>query len=148
MAAAIRIGTCSWADESLTKYFYPPQIKGAEEAKLHKAAQEAWDRQREDLERRIEELEAQASATSRLAKGANTESSSVPVDGGAAVTSRPLQAAEAEVLQLRARLADLETLLREVTGETEQIDRAMKAMVNIRARIQGRVPSHGETSQG
>jgi uncharacterized protein YecE (DUF72 family) len=31
MAAAIRIGTCSWADESLTKYFYPPQVKGAEE---------------------------------------------------------------------------------------------------------------------
>jgi len=31
MAAAIRIGTCSWADESLTKYFYPPEIKGAEE---------------------------------------------------------------------------------------------------------------------
>ncbi len=31
MAAAIRIGTCSWADESLTKYFYPPPVKGAEE---------------------------------------------------------------------------------------------------------------------
>jgi uncharacterized protein YecE (DUF72 family) len=28
---AIRIGTCSWADESLSKYFYPAQIKGAEE---------------------------------------------------------------------------------------------------------------------
>jgi uncharacterized protein YecE (DUF72 family) len=31
MAAAIRIGTCSWADESLTKYFYPAKVKGAEE---------------------------------------------------------------------------------------------------------------------
>ena len=31
MAEAIRIGTCSWADESLTKYFYPPTVKGAEE---------------------------------------------------------------------------------------------------------------------
>jgi uncharacterized protein YecE (DUF72 family) len=31
MAAAIRIGTCSWADESLTKYFYPSETKGAEE---------------------------------------------------------------------------------------------------------------------
>jgi uncharacterized protein YecE (DUF72 family) len=31
MSATIRIGTCSWADESLTKYFYPPRIKGAEE---------------------------------------------------------------------------------------------------------------------
>src|SRR5919197_5611683 len=31
MAVPIRIGTCSWADESLTRYFYPPQVKGAEE---------------------------------------------------------------------------------------------------------------------
>jgi uncharacterized protein YecE (DUF72 family) len=31
VVAAIRIGTCSWADESLTKYFYPPAVKGAEE---------------------------------------------------------------------------------------------------------------------
>jgi uncharacterized protein YecE (DUF72 family) len=31
VAAAIRIGTCSWADESLTKLFYPPGVKGAEE---------------------------------------------------------------------------------------------------------------------
>src|SRR5207253_3987672 len=31
MPSTIRIGTCSWADESLTKYFYPPGVKGAEE---------------------------------------------------------------------------------------------------------------------
>jgi uncharacterized protein YecE (DUF72 family) len=31
MAAPVRIGTCSWADESLTRYFYPPDVKGAEE---------------------------------------------------------------------------------------------------------------------
>jgi uncharacterized protein YecE (DUF72 family) len=31
MAAPIRIGTCSWADESLTRYFYPRGVKGAEE---------------------------------------------------------------------------------------------------------------------
>jgi uncharacterized protein YecE (DUF72 family) len=29
--APIRIGTCSWADESLTRYFYPSSVKGAEE---------------------------------------------------------------------------------------------------------------------
>src|SRR6185295_7550076 len=31
VAAPIRIGTCSWADESLTRYFYPPGVKGAED---------------------------------------------------------------------------------------------------------------------
>jgi uncharacterized protein YecE (DUF72 family) len=28
--AEIRIGTCSWADESLSKYWYPPEVKAAE----------------------------------------------------------------------------------------------------------------------
>lgn len=28
--AAIRIGTCSWADESLSKYWYPPGLKAGE----------------------------------------------------------------------------------------------------------------------
>jgi uncharacterized protein YecE (DUF72 family) len=31
VAAPIRIGTCSWADESLTRYWYPPEVKGAEQ---------------------------------------------------------------------------------------------------------------------
>jgi len=30
MSAPIRIGTCSWADESLSKYWYPPEIKSGE----------------------------------------------------------------------------------------------------------------------
>ncbi len=27
MSAPVRVGTCSWADESLTKYWYPPGVK-------------------------------------------------------------------------------------------------------------------------
>jgi uncharacterized protein YecE (DUF72 family) len=30
MAARIRIGTCSWADEALSKYFYPPGLPAGE----------------------------------------------------------------------------------------------------------------------
>jgi uncharacterized protein YecE (DUF72 family) len=30
MAAAVRIGTCSWADEALSKYFYPPKLPAKE----------------------------------------------------------------------------------------------------------------------
>ena len=30
LAASIRIGTCSWADEALTKHWYPPEAKSAE----------------------------------------------------------------------------------------------------------------------
>jgi uncharacterized protein YecE (DUF72 family) len=31
MAARIRIGTCSWADDSLVKYWYPPGMRSGEE---------------------------------------------------------------------------------------------------------------------
>jgi uncharacterized protein YecE (DUF72 family) len=30
LAAPIRIGTCSWADDALTKHWYPPEVKSAE----------------------------------------------------------------------------------------------------------------------
>jgi uncharacterized protein YecE (DUF72 family) len=30
LSAPIRIGTCSWADEALTKYWYPKEVKSAE----------------------------------------------------------------------------------------------------------------------
>ena len=31
MSATLRIGTCSWADESLTKYWYPREVRSSEE---------------------------------------------------------------------------------------------------------------------
>ena len=31
MAAPVRIGTCSWADEALTKHWYPKGVSSAEE---------------------------------------------------------------------------------------------------------------------
>ena len=30
MSARVRVGTCSWADETLTKVWYPPGIRSAE----------------------------------------------------------------------------------------------------------------------
>src|SRR6266446_3567095 len=30
MAATVRIGTCSWADDALSKYFYPPKLPARE----------------------------------------------------------------------------------------------------------------------
>ena len=38
MATAVRIGTCSWADESLVKYWYPAGVRSAEERLRHYAA--------------------------------------------------------------------------------------------------------------
>jgi uncharacterized protein YecE (DUF72 family) len=35
MGARIRVGTCSWADETLTKVWYPPGVRSAEERLRH-----------------------------------------------------------------------------------------------------------------
>ncbi|MBA2331737.1 MAG: DUF72 domain-containing protein [Actinobacteria bacterium] len=35
MAATVRVGTCSWADETLTKVWYPPGVRSAEERLRH-----------------------------------------------------------------------------------------------------------------
>jgi uncharacterized protein YecE (DUF72 family) len=37
VSARIRIGTCSWADETLTKVWYPPGVRSAEERLRHYA---------------------------------------------------------------------------------------------------------------
>jgi uncharacterized protein YecE (DUF72 family) len=37
MAAPVRIGTCSWADEALTKHWYPKNVRTAEERLRHYA---------------------------------------------------------------------------------------------------------------
>ena len=34
---SIRIGTCSWADESLSKLWYPPGVRSAEDRLRHYA---------------------------------------------------------------------------------------------------------------
>ena len=35
MVATVRVGTCSWADETLTKVWYPPGVRSAEERLRH-----------------------------------------------------------------------------------------------------------------
>jgi len=37
MAATVRVGTCSWADESLVKYWYPREIRSSEDRLRHYA---------------------------------------------------------------------------------------------------------------
>ncbi len=35
MPATVRIGTCSWADESLSKYFYPRGLPAGERLRYY-----------------------------------------------------------------------------------------------------------------
>lgn len=124
------------------------QIKSAEEARIHKAAQDAWDAEREDMERRIKDLQAGSAASMTPQRLQDESGSSAEQTQGDVSQSNSVEVLRGEILRLRHRLAGLETLLREVTGETEQIDRAMKAMVNIKARISGQMQDGTDGSRG
>jgi hypothetical protein len=106
------------------------QMKSAEEAKAFKAAKDAWNQEREELEQRLVELESRPD-DSMSGDKAKDRAASAETGDRDVLESHSLHALRAEVLRLRQRLADLESLLQEVTGETE------KAMVKIRARISG-----------
>lgn len=115
------------------------QTKGAEEARIHKAAKDAWDLEREELERRIRELEGGA-ATGSIPRGsAHADVTSSTVGDEDAINSNSLESLREEIARLRHRLAESESILRDLTGEAEQIDRAMKAMANIQARWSGQL---------
>ncbi|ETN43562.1 uncharacterized protein HMPREF1541_02721 [Cyphellophora europaea CBS 101466] len=108
------------------------QMKSAEEARLHKATKDAWAEDRAKLEGRIRELEG---ANPTVRQNSHKHSQKFPEGKEDVVSSSSLDLLRDEISSLRRRCTSLETTLREVTGETEQLDRAMKAMANIRARV-------------
>lgn len=108
------------------------QVKSAEEAKRYKTDRDAWEETRTSLEKRIEELESGNVANhslQRLAENANLDSEDDPMNSGSVEILRH------EVVRLRERCAELELVLQEITGETEQIEGALKLMMNIRQRV-------------
>lgn len=120
------------------------QIKGAEDAKRYKDDRDAWEDARASLQKRVEELEV--GSTSSLA---STMQQRVGGEASSHGAQDPLQSdsvdiLRGEVVRLREKCAELEITLQEVTGETEQIEGALKAMATIRQRVANK--SRGETS--
>lgn len=126
------------------------QIKGAEEARVHKAAKEAWDLERNELERRIRELEDESEADPMHRDTANDrslQSLQREDEDEDVLNSQSLQVLRGEIVRLRHRLAGLETLLQQVNGDTEEIDRAMSAMRTIRARISRQIGEESDSGR-
>lgn len=108
------------------------QVKSAEEARRHREERDAWDEDRASLQKRIEKLEAGTASTSILHQSmeeANLGSEDDPVH------SDSIDILRQEIVRLREKCAELELVLQEITGETEQIEGALKVMANIRQRV-------------
>jgi predicted nucleic acid-binding Zn-ribbon protein len=112
------------------------QVKGAEDARRHKAEKEAWDRQRDLLEERIKDLETgRPSGPKEGSQHGEAESST----GTDSLQTASMEQLRLEIVGLRQRCTDLETTLREVTGQTQDVEKAVRAMASIRARLASQI---------
>ncbi|EXJ83203.1 hypothetical protein A1O1_06822 [Capronia coronata CBS 617.96] len=111
------------------------QLKGSEETRQYKADREAWDRERISLQKRVEALE---SAKGVLPDRTVLSDSTTPVSNDAVLTSDSLELLRDEILKVRRRCFELESLLQELAGETDQIDTAISTLERFRKALAGR----------
>lgn len=130
------------------------QSKSIEEARNHHQEKEEWQRQRERLEERIREMELVGGSSGGGAAGpprtraagvddGDDDADASEIENHDILNSTSVNALRSEIRNLRRRCLQLEAALKDVTGEAESLDQAMKAMANIRARI-GRVRDQDE----
>ena len=108
------------------------QVQGAEEAKRYKSDREAWERDRDGLQRRIAELE---SGRFTLVDPSRSVGSAFSDSSGDILTSTSLETLRAEIIRLRSKCADMEVALLDLRQVTEQMDQVMGEFANIRERI-------------
>lgn len=120
------------------------QLKGADEARRFKAEKETWERERDSLQRRIEELESGKENLPET-RAVSASGSTTPVANDSILTSGSVEVLREEVVRLRRRCVELELMLQELAGETEQIDHAITAMESVRKTLasQKRRPDDG-----
>lgn len=115
------------------------QVQGAEEAKKYKLEREAWDRDREGLQRRIEDLEAGLSETT-IRGDANAESKH-PLGPDDILASASLDVLRDEIVRLRQSLMNMERMFQELRHETENIDHVITQCEGIRERLSAKTLS-------
>jgi hypothetical protein len=109
------------------------QVKGAEDARRFKAERDAWEEDRSSLERRISELERHQAPEHGTTYQSTTPHATSPIHQSLATAS--VEALRSEVIRLRSRCNELELVLQDVSGETEQLDRAISAMSSMRQKL-------------
>jgi hypothetical protein len=109
------------------------QIQGAEEAKRYKVERESWERDREGLQRRIEDLEAARGDKSALDIDHVAAKSALHEDE--ILASASLEVLRNEILKLRQSLTGMERMLQDVRQESEKIDHVITECTSIRERL-------------
>lgn len=109
------------------------QFQGGEEAKRYKGDRETWERDREGLERRIDELEVRQS--SLTVSGDAKADTKTPVKPEDVLASASVDALRDEVVRLRQRLLSMERMFEDLRQESENIDHVIMECTGIRDRL-------------
>jgi hypothetical protein len=109
------------------------QAQGSEEAKQYKSDREAWDRDREGLQKRIEDLEAGQSNPS--ASGEDKADVKVVRDPQDILSSASLDVLRDEVVRLRQSLLNMERRFQDLQQETNKMDHVIEECTGIRERL-------------
>jgi hypothetical protein len=118
------------------------QIQGAEEAKRYKTDRETWERDREGLQRRIEDLEAGRTKPS-MAGDMIADDNPAP-NSEDILTSASLDVLRNEVIRLRQSLLSMERMVQDVRQETQNIDHVITECASIRERLSAKTVVPGQ----
>lgn len=107
------------------------QIRSAEETRQFRSDREAWEHDRDGLQRRIQDLEA-----GRSTLGPSDSSAvATPISRDDVLASTSLEMLREEILRLRRRCEEMESVLRDIQGETEHMGPTLATLTNMNERI-------------
>jgi hypothetical protein len=104
------------------------QARSVEETRQFRSDREAWERDRDGLQSRIQDLEA-----GRLM--VDPAADATPVSSDDILASTSLETLREEIVRLRRRCGEMEGLLRNIQGETEHMGPILTTLTNMNVRI-------------
>lgn len=116
------------------------QVQSAEEAKRYKTDRDAWERDREGLQRRIEDLEASRTPNviSSSSEGTKLDTMRPAALGSSdddVLSSASLDVLRNEVIRLRQSLLGMEHKFLDLRQEAEKMDHVITECTSIRERL-------------
>jgi chromosome segregation ATPase len=104
------------------------QARNVEETRQFRCDREAWERDRDGMQRRIRDLEAAQSTAGPTNDG-------TPISNDIFTASESLGTLREEIVRLQRRCSELEGLLQDIQGETEHMGPVLATLTNMSVRI-------------
>lgn len=104
------------------------QARNVEETRQFRCDREAWERDRDGMQRRIRDLEAAQSTAGPTNDG-------TPISNDIYTASESLGTLREEIVRLQRRCSELEGLLQDIQGETEHMGPVLATLTNLSVRI-------------